>query len=173
MWAATRWHPQAFNTGVETYADLAQALAPSLLRLAVMLTGTVYDAEDLLQATFARSVRHGERIAGMAAPSAYLRRVMLNEHLSRGRARARRVRTAELVDVALPDASADVDARDETWRLLAVLPDKQRAVLVLRYYEDLPDAEIADLLGCPSSTVRSHAARGLAALRARMPEVQP
>lgn len=158
---------------METYADLAQALAPSLLRLAVMLTGTAYDAEDLLQATFTRSIRHGERIARMAAPAAYLRRIMLNEHLSRGRARTRRVRTTELVDVALPDATPDIDERDETWRLLATLPDKQRAVLVLRYYEDLPDAEIADLLGCPAATVRSHAARGLAALRARMPEVQP
>lgn len=157
---------------METYAELAEALAPGLLRLAVMLTGTVYDAEDLLQATFARSVRHGERIVRMDAPAAYLRRVMLNEHLSRGRARARRVRTAELVDMAVPDAAVGVDTRDETWRLLAGLPDRQRAVLVLRFYEDMPDSEIADLLDCPTSTVRSHAARGLAALRARMPEVQ-
>lgn len=153
------------------YADLLADLAPSLLRLAVMLTGTGHDGEDLLQSALTRAARHGDRIAAMTAPAAYLRRVVVNEHTSRGRRSARRV--AELPTADLPEhstASSDdrLAARDETWRWLATLTAQQRAVLALRYYEDLADAEIAAVLGCPESTVRSHARRGLAALRARL-----
>jgi RNA polymerase sigma factor (sigma-70 family) len=66
---------------------------------------------------------------------------------------------------SVPPATAAVDHRDRAWRLLATLKPLQRAVLVLRFYEDLPDAEIAQALGCAEATVRSHAFRGLAALR--------
>jgi RNA polymerase sigma-70 factor (sigma-E family) len=157
-----------------TYADLVVAHAPALLRLAVMLTGGREDAEDLLQSTFLRTARHGERIAAMGAPAAYLRRVMVNEHVSQGRRSARRVRTVpEGSDPPLPDAGDPVAARDEAWRWLSTLGANQRAVLVLRFYEDLPDAEIAELLGCPEATVRSHAHRGLAALRTRLTGDQP
>ena len=149
-----------------TYADVVAAHAPALLRLAVMLTGRREDAEDLLQSTFLRASRHASRIPAMGAPAAYLRRAMLNEHLSHGRRTARRVRTGgELLDVAMPSLGDGVEARDEAWRWLATLSPSQRSVLVLRYYEDLPDAEIAELLDCPEATVRSHARRGLAALR--------
>lgn len=141
-------------------------VSPALLRLALMLTGRVDEAEDLFQATFARACRHGDRIASMAAPAAYLRRVMLNEHVSR---RRRRRREAELSaqDVTAPTASpgAQLAERDEVWRWLATLPSRQRAILVLRFYEDLPDAQIAELVGCSPATVRSHASHGLAALR--------
>src|SRR4051794_17275830 len=134
-----------------------------------MLTGDRSDAEDLLQSTLLRSARHADRLADMAAPAAYLRRIMLNEHLSHGRRLSRRVRTvpAELVpaEPAVPSATAEVDQRDEMWARLATLRPQQRAVLALRFYEDLPDAEIAALLGCSEATVRSHAFRGLAALR--------
>jgi RNA polymerase sigma-70 factor (sigma-E family) len=140
--------------------------APALMRLALMLTGSVHDAEDLFQATFAHACRHGERIAAMDAPVGYLRRVMLNEHTSRKR--RRNLSTVPIDDappVAAP-AGATVDDRDEVWRWLATLPRLQRAVLVLRVYEDLPDDEIAELVGCSRATVRSHASHGLAALRA-------
>ena len=160
-----------------TYADVVLAHAPALLRLAVMLTGGREDAEDLLQSAFLRAARHAERIAAMAAPAAYLRRVLVNEHLSQGRRSARRVRTvAEGAEPARPDAGDPLAARDEAWRWLSTLAANQRAVLVLRYYEDLPDADIAELLGCPESTVRSHAHRGLAALRRHLqhqPEGEP
>ncbi len=105
----------------------------------------------------------------MGAPAAYLRRVLVNEHISQGRRSARRVRTVpEGLDPPLPDTGDPVAARDEAWRWLSTLAANQRAVLVLRFYEDLPDAEIAELLGCPEATVRSHAHRGLAALRGRL-----
>lgn len=157
--------------GARSYDDLVTAYAPALLRLAVMLTGDRADAEDLLQSTLLRTVRHADRIAGMDAPAAYLRRVMLNENLSRGRrlrSRVRTVLTEGPVDRAVPSAAEAVDRRDEAWAWLAGLRPQQRAVLVLRYYEDLPDAEIAAVLGCSESTVRSHAFRGLASLRERL-----
>ena len=159
-----------------TYADVVAAHAPALLRLAVMLTGERTAAEDLLQATLLRTVPHGDRVAAMAAPAAYLRRVMVNEHTSRGRGLARRVRTSSVAEPPEPlvaPGSDAVDLRDEAWRWLASLRPLQRAVLVLRFYEDLPDAEIAAVLGCSEATVRSHAFRGLAALRAHLAESAP
>lgn len=165
---------------IPTYAEIIETTAPGLLRLAVMLTGSREDGEDLLQATLVRTHRHADRLEVMAAPTAYLRRVMLNEHTSASRRRARRVRTSPLpwrLEVKAPgDEDGGVEHRDEVWRWLATLSRAQRSVLVLRYYEDLPDSEIATVLGVPSSTVRSHAARGLAALRAHLadhPEVTP
>jgi RNA polymerase sigma-70 factor (sigma-E family) len=155
-----------------TYAELVDQCAPALLRLALMLTGDPSDAEDLLQSTLARTTRHGARIVAMDAPTAYLRKALLNEHLSRGRALSRRVRTVstEVVghETAVAAASSEIDHRDEAWRWLATLPKKQRAVLVLRFYEDLPDVEIAEVMGCSQETVRSNASRGLAALRERL-----
>ena len=153
-----------------SYADLVDRHAPALLRLAVMLTGDPSEAEDLLQASFVRGLKHSERIAAMDAPAAYLRRVLVNEHISRGRWTARRVRTVpESVDRPEPSTTDPaIEHRDEAWRWLATLPPRQRAVLVLRYYEDLPDAGIADVLGISEGTVRSNASRGLAALRDRL-----
>lgn len=111
----------------------------------------------------------------MSAPVAYLRTVVAHEHVSRGRRAARRVRelpasaVPELAQAPYDDAAA---LRDETWRWLATLTPQQRAVLVLRYYEDLADVDIAAVLRCPESTVRSHARRGLAALRGRLSHAQ-
>ncbi len=154
----------------EDYAELVAARAPALLRLAVMLTGDRLEAEDLLQTTLLRTQRHADRIAAMAAPAAYLRRAMVHEHISGLRRLRRRVATSSLEghDRAGSDEAAPVDRRDATWRLLATLPRRQRAVLVLRYYEDLPDREIAAALGCSEPTVRSNASRALASLRLRL-----
>jgi RNA polymerase sigma factor (sigma-70 family) len=148
----------------DDWAAVAAALAPGLLRLAVMLTGSPHDAEDLLQVTFERAERHGPRIAAMAAPAAYLRRTMLNAHIKQSQ--RRQLPTVPIsAAVAVPSAGP-VDADDELWSSLASLPRQQRAALVLRYYEDLPVAEIAPLIGCSPATARSHISRGLGALRA-------
>lgn len=159
-----------------SWAYLAVSHAPALLRLAVMLTGSRPEAEDLLQATLLHAGRHSDRIVAMAAPAAYLRRMLLNEHTSGRRRLGRRLRevpTGEPEEYAGRDLPHDaVEHRDEAWRWLSTLSPKQRAVLVLRYYEDLPDHEIADLLGIPETTVRSHAHRALGALRARLTDAQ-
>ena len=157
------------------YATLVAARAPALLRLAVMLTGDRAEAEDLLQSTLLHTQRHADRIAAMTAPAAYLRRAMVHEHLSGLRRLRRRVRTTPLEghDPVADDDTGSVERRDTTWRLLATLPRQQRAVLVLRFYEDLPDREIAETLGCGESTVRAHASRALAALRAHLDDEEP
>jgi len=165
------------------YDELVAARAASLLRLAVMLTGRVDEAEELLQHTFLKAQRQAGRIVGMGAPAAYLRQVMLHEHVSTLRRIRRSPRTGPpdaLERLAARDDLAEVERRDEMWRTLAGLPRKQRAVLVLRFYEDLPDSEIAVLLECSEVTVRSQASRALATLRARLtpssttdPEVTP
>jgi RNA polymerase sigma-70 factor (sigma-E family) len=155
------------------YAALVAARAPALLRLAVMLTGDRTEAEDLLQATLLRTLRHADRIAAMAAPAAYLRRALVHEHVSGVRRLGRRVRTTPLEghDVA-DDQTPTADQRDATWRLLSTLPRQQRAVLVLRFYEDLPDRDIAAALGCSEPTVRSNASRALATLRTRLTQTE-
>ncbi|MFZ2014166.1 MAG: sigma-70 family RNA polymerase sigma factor [Nocardioides sp.] len=154
----------------QAYAALVAARAPALLRLAVMLTGNLAEAEDLLQSTLLHTQKHADRIAAMAAPAAYLRRALVHEHLSGLRRLRRRVRTTPLEghDPVADDDTGRVERRDTTWRLLATLPRQQRAVLVLRFYEDLPDRAIAEILGCGESTVRAHASRALAALRAHL-----
>lgn len=159
-----------------SYADLVAAHATALLRLALMLTGDPADAEDLLQATLLRATRHAQRVSVMEAPAAYLRQIMLNEHSSWGRRLRRRVRTVSdqmiPTDAAVPAQTDVVDQREVTWQWLATLPRGQRTVLVLRFYEDLPYAEIAALLGCSQGTARSQVSRGLSSLRARLTDLE-
>lgn len=151
------------------FEDLILARSPALLRLGLMLTGNPADAEDLLQQTLLQAHRHRDRLVRMAAPSAYLRRTMVNAHLQARRTASRRPAQVPLSESGLPPAPARAEtATGAMWRHLAGLPPRQRAVLVLRYYEDLPDREVADLLGCSEGTVRSTAFRALAALRQRL-----
>jgi len=165
------------TTQPRAYPDVVASLGPGLLRLGLMLTGDPQAAEDLVQETLVLADRHRDRIVAMESPAAYLRRILINRHLSDQRTRARRPRETAYDDLpghaAAPDQSSGVDHRDEAWRLLATLPPRQRAVLVLRFYEDLADADIAAVLGCSQGTVRSNASRGLATLRTHLspPEV--
>jgi RNA polymerase sigma-70 factor (sigma-E family) len=154
-----------------TFDEVVASNERRLLRLALMLSGGVHSAEDLVQTVLARAHRRWDQIGSLDKPDAYLSKMVVNEFLSWRRLR----KNQELPLAELPDASADDDVsarhaqRDAAWRLLADLPRQQRAVLVLRFYEDLPDDEIAGILGCSTGTVRSHASRGLAALRAKLP----
>lgn len=157
--------------GTLSFDELVVSTERRLLRLGLMLTGGVHSAEDLVQTVFARAHRKWDRIQSLDNPEAYLRTMVVNEFLSwRRLLKNRELPVAEPVD--LPSAE-DIGARqalqDAAWKLLATLPRQQRAVLVLRYYEDLPDAEIAAVLGCAPGTVRSNAARGLATLRDTLP----
>ena len=154
-----------------TFDEAVASSERRLLRLALMLSGGVHSAEDLVQTVLARAHRRWDRIGSLDQPDAYLSKMVVNEFLSWRRLR----KNQELPLAELPDTPAgdDVSARhaqrDAAWRLLADLPRQQRAVLVLRFYEDLSDDEIATILGCATGTVRSHASRGLATLRANLP----
>lgn len=138
----------------------------SLLRLAMVLSGDARQAEDVVAEVLARAYEKWAHIAAVEQPYAYVRRMVVNEYLSLRR-RARVLPYARLDDLveAEPDHAGVHAERDALIDQLASLPRQQRATIVLRYYEGLSDAEIAGVLGCAESTVRSNAARALATLR--------
>lgn len=137
----------------------------ALLRFAYLVTGDRHMAEDLVQEALARAHRRWTRILRTEAPDAYVRRMVLNQFLSWRRKRSfgeRIVATApEPAGAVAADPADALAERDEIWTALAALPPKQRAVLVLRYYEDLDDVEIGRILGCKPATVRSLVHRAL------------
>jgi RNA polymerase sigma-70 factor (sigma-E family) len=139
-----------------------------LMRAAIALTGNRSDGEDLLQAALERLLRHWGRVEGDA--EGYLRRTLYNMAADGWRRRGAWLRKLPLVHAGgrhgpAADAVDAVDLRDALGRALAQLPPRQRAVLVLRYWEELSQAETAELLGCAEGTVKSAAARGLRRLR--------
>jgi len=153
------------------------ARSAALLRTAYLVTGHRQSAEDLLQTALAKTYLAWNRIDSPESVEAYVRRVMVTTHVSwwrrhRGRERITDPQLdsdgASPTDNSAPTATDTVDERDRLWAALRGLPDRQRTVLVLRYYEDLSEEEIAHLMGCSRGTVKTHASRGLAALRTRL-----
>ena len=152
------------------FVEFVEARSTALLRTATLLTaGDRHAAEDLLQAALAKAYVAWWRIRRSGAQEAYVRTTMTRAAIDRGRARARRpeVVVDELPEVAhaAPGAEHRFGERQAVWELLASLSPRQRSVLVLRYYEDLSEAEIARTLGVSQGSVKAHASRGLAALR--------
>src|SRR6516164_700109 len=152
-----------------SFEEFVYARSGSLLRTALLLTGqNQAEAEDLLQLALERAYRHWPRVCRSGEPERYVRGILANASADRWRRPARRAERplpGPGADPALPDHSAAVADRDYLLRALAALPPRQRAVLVLRYFDDLSEAETADMLGCSLGTVKSQAARGLARLR--------
>lgn len=141
-----------------------------LLRYATVLTCDPHLAEDIVQEVLARAQGRWARIVHADYPERYVKRMVTNEFLSWRRRRAARVVPLSLpaldqVAGSTPDPAVQRDERDALLAQVAALPPRQRAVIALRYYEDMPDAEIAEILGCGRATVRSHASRALAALQ--------
>jgi RNA polymerase sigma-70 factor (sigma-E family) len=159
----------------EDFRSFVVAQWQPLLRTAYLLTGDSGLAEDLVQSTLLQVHRRWERIARLEAPVAYARRVMVN--LNSSFWRRRRVREALHASMPDPvdtrDASAAYDLRDQLWRACLSLPPRRRAVVVLRYFEDLPDEEVARILGISVSTVKTQAHRALASLRAELAPPAP
>jgi RNA polymerase sigma-70 factor (sigma-E family) len=148
--------------------EYVAARGPALLRTAYLLCGDRYLAEDLVQEVLARL--HGRwRRLEIEHLDAYVRAAVVRQFLSWKRRRAgNEVLIAPGRETGTRAGPADAHAeRDAVWAELAGLPRQQRAVLVLRYYEDLPDDRIAELIGCAPATVRAHASRALATLRSR------
>ncbi|WP_203714705.1 SigE family RNA polymerase sigma factor [Asanoa siamensis] len=155
------------------FGDFVAARSHALFRTALALTGHRQQAEDLLQTVLVKGARHWPRIR-TGAPEAYLRTALYRQQTSWWRSLRRR---AEVSTAAVPeravagDPTATVDLHLALRQALTRLAPKHRAVLVLRYFEDRSDAEIAEVLGCAESTVRSQAARALARLRELAPEL--
>ena len=141
--------------------------AGALLRYGYVLTGNPHDAADLTQEALARLGLAWPRVRHRGDPEAYVRTTMARLHISRWRRLRREVLVGEPPERGQHDAGlARADEADsDMWRALATLPTKQRAVLVLRYYEQLTDDEIAAMLGITKVTVRTQAHRALAKLR--------
>jgi RNA polymerase sigma-70 factor (sigma-E family) len=152
------------------FEDFVLARGSSLLRFAYLLTGDRHLAEDLTQEALVRVHRRWDSIEKTDGSEAYVRKAVVRQYLSWRRRRA----STEAVRADLPDRPVGgqqpdhVVERDEMWALLAALPRAQRAVMVLRYYEDLADPDIALLLGCSRATVRVHAFKALNRLRAAL-----
>ncbi|WP_371500047.1 SigE family RNA polymerase sigma factor [Kitasatospora sp. NBC_00374] len=147
------------------FSEFVVARWGALVQTAYLLTGDFHEAEDLVQTTLAKAYPHWRRIDPDTAAS-YLRRALVNNN----RSRYRRRRVSHLLTPFLPDTPApavthDGEDRDLLVAALAGLPERQRAVVVLRYWEDLSLEQVADELGCSIGTVKSQASRALARLR--------
>ena len=155
----------AGDTDAEFTAFVA-ARGAAMLRTAYLLTGDHQAGEDLLQTALAKTYVAWPRIRELEAVEAYVRRTMVTTQTSWWRRRWRgETPTADLPDDAGTDPAGEHAERDRIWRHLGRLSERQRAVVVLRFYEDLGEAETAALLGCSPGAVKSHTHRALARLR--------
>lgn len=152
------------------FEEYVRARGAALVRFARLLTGDRRLAEDLTQEVLARAYVRWRHIVRTDAPDEYLRRCVINARASWWRRRSNRERPVDVVtrheayeSVEGPETRAA--ERDALWRQITRLPRRQRAVVVLRYYEDLDDARIAKILNCSAVTVRTHAMRALNTLR--------
>ena len=152
----------------DDFESYVAARGPALLRLAYVLTGNAADAQDVVQDALSRALPRWDRVAAADDVDAYVRRMVVNAHVSWWRRFRRRESPVEQVrDSVVPGPGPDDSG---LWQACAALPRDQRVAVVLRYYEDLGYAQIAALTGCAEATARSRVFRGLAALRALLDE---
>ncbi|MFG3553311.1 SigE family RNA polymerase sigma factor [Micromonospora sp. NPDC047557] len=158
----------------EEFREFVAARSAALLRTAYLLTGDWATAEDLLQTALTKTYLAWKRLGGIEAVEPYARRVMVNTSTSWWRRRWHGERPTEVLPErpGVDEIEQQLD-RDLLWRHLRELPNRQRAVLVLRYYEDMSEAQTAALLDISPGTVKSQASRALATLRRRMGTATP
>jgi RNA polymerase sigma-70 factor (sigma-E family) len=154
---------------IVSFEEFASRQLRPLLGLAIAISSDVATAEDLVQDVLIKAHKHWDRIEGLDDPVAYVRRMLVNEHISWRRKWSRIVPRADLSDdyEVAADFSGGVVQRDLMSRLIADLPRQQQTVLALRYYAGLTDAEIAQTMHCSPGTIRGYASRALATLRRR------
>jgi RNA polymerase sigma-70 factor (sigma-E family) len=158
-------HVGTAETVPVSFEAFVHARLPALLRFGHVLTGSRDAAADLVQDALERTGLAWSRVVRKDDPEGYVRRVMVNRNVSTWRRRRR-----ESLVAATPDTAYEPMARHDAaiWQELASLPPRQRAVIVLRYYEDLTEAQTAAVLGCSVGTVKSQTSKALAALRGRI-----
>ena len=172
MFSATGTHTPSF----EEYAAASWSM---LYRSAYLLAGNHADAEDLAQQTLIKAHGAWSKVSGSDSVNAYVRRILTNTFLSSRRPKGRRLEllTDEVPEWGGPTGTADgaagtpgtSDERMALWPHVRQLPPQQRAVIVLRYFEDLSEVDIAEALGCSTGTVKSQASKAMATLRNLMP----
>ena len=151
-----------------SYEEYVAARWPTLYRTAYLMTGNHADAEDLVQTALVKAYAAWSKVVAADSADAYVRKILTNTFLS-GR-RPLRVTRERLVD-RMPEVPMTVPGAEDRlsiWPHVSSLPPRQRAVVVLRYYEDLSEQQIADALGCSPGTVKSNASLALKSLKARM-----
>ena len=162
--------PRGRTRDAEFSAYMA-ARQPSLLRTAYLLTGDRHTAEDLVQTALAKLYLSWDKVQRRESVDGYVRRILVNEHNSLWR---RPWKRSEVAAREVPEGTVSDEYDDGSagaiWAFVQTLPRKQRAVIVLRYYEGLSEAEIAATLGISTGTVKSQASRALAHLRSTAPE---
>jgi RNA polymerase sigma-70 factor (sigma-E family) len=148
------------------FRDYVTTRSGSLLRSAYLLTGNRADAEDLVQAALAKTYLAWDRIEDRRALDGYVRRAMINTHISWWRRRRlEEYPTDELPDQVVADHASASDLAETLRRAVDRLPQRMRAAVVLRYFEDMTEAEVADALGVSLGTVKSTVSRAVAKLR--------
>ncbi len=152
--------------GNDDFESFVAGVQGRLQRTAWLLTGSWEEAEDLVQTSLAKAWRHWDRVCAADNPEAYTRRVLLNSFLSARRRRWWAEKPHEAVQPPPIGDSTDLVAlRTSVLAALARLPARQRAAVVLRYFNDLPEAKVADIMGCRLGTVKSTTAKALDRLR--------
>jgi RNA polymerase sigma-70 factor (sigma-E family) len=163
---------QGREAAEEDFEAFVAARAGALVRVARGLLRDPHHAEDVVQDVLVKAHQHWAHIVARESADAYVRRMLVNATTSFWRRAVRREQAVAVLPVTLgPDEAAAFDERQRMLAALRLLPPKQRAVLVLRHYEGLADAEIADIMRTSVATVRSNAHRGLANLRDRLATV--
>jgi RNA polymerase sigma-70 factor (sigma-E family) len=160
------------------FERFATSHADGLLRTAYLMVGDRGEAEDIVQECMLRLARKWPRVGAMEHPGAYARRVMVSLVLDGGRRRSRRALELGATEIRpVPatghDGTTGLDARTDLIRALSELPARPRAVLVLRYFSDLPEADVARVLDCSVGTVKSSASRALDQLRRTLEGAAP
>lgn len=170
------------TAAVLSFDEWVAARGPALVRFAHLVTGNLGDAQDAVQDVLISVYPRWARLQGAGTGEAYVRRAIVNRHISMWRSfRRRETPTAEVQTLAAERSSVSSSATTQdsadaladaelAWRLCQQLPRVQRAAVVLRYYEDQTFGEIAQVLGCTDSTARSHVRRALAVLRDHLKE---
>ena len=164
------------RVGRDSFEQFVEGSSSRLLTLAMLLTAhNRADAEDLLQTVLERAYRRWRQICRTGDPAPYVRRMLVNAAVDRGRLLRRRPEQPLAIrdgasgpgsaGAAASDQAATIADKDLLWRALAQLPVGQRAVLVLRYYEDLSEAQTAAVLGCSVGSVKTQASRALSKMR--------
>jgi RNA polymerase sigma-70 factor (sigma-E family) len=151
----------------QDFAGFVATRQGRLLKFAMVLCGDYWLAEDVVANVLGRAFERWPQISSLADPDAYVRRMIVNEHISWRRkwTRTRPTDPHQLIEASPAAPIEEPSDAAELARRLSCLTPNQRAVIVLRFYENLSDVEIADVLGCRSGTVRTHASRALRSLR--------
>jgi RNA polymerase sigma-70 factor (sigma-E family) len=148
------------------FRDYVRTRSSALLRTAYLLTGNVADAEDLVQSALAKTYLAWDRIEDRGALDGYVRRAIVNTHISWWRRRRlQEYPTDELPDQAVADHATSSDLQETIRKAVDRLPQRMRAAIMLRYYDDMTEAEVAEVLGVSLGTVKSTVARAVAKLR--------